>query len=574
MNHQQQQMQEKLQQIYGVEKAERMLYPIHELIDRYQGNVTPPAKSWVDEKDIMLITYADSIQEDGKVPLQTLHQFLKQQVADVIAAVHLLPFYPYSSDDGFSVIDYRKVNPDVGDWPDVTRMAQDFDLMFDAVINHISQQSEWFQQYLKGNPRYQDYFVEADPHADYSDVTRPRALPLLTKFETDRGTRYLWTTFSADQIDLNYESERLLLEILDILLTYVQMGARFLRLDAIGFLWKRLGTTCIHLQETHLIVQLIREVLESVAPGTLLITETNVPHQDNIRYFGNGSNEAHLVYQFPLPPLTLHAFHSGSSQILLEWADTLEPTSDHTTFFNFLASHDGIGVRPVEGILTAEQVQAMMDRVQAHGGLVSYRDNGDGTQSPYELNINYLDALSHPDDPDELKVKRFLAAQAILLSMVGVPGIYIHSLLGSRNDGEGVKRTGHNRAINREKLDRPTLERELDEKTHLRHHVFHGMKTLLAIRRSQRAFHPNASQHVLFLDDRVFSILREYDDNESVIVLVNVANETVSVTWPPDGIAFETFQEAKDLVSDQMVSLTPAEPTLTLVPYQVMWLKQ
>lgn len=552
-----QKMLHKLQLLYG-EKSAEVLKKIESLLGKYTGGRCT-AKPWVTENDIMLITYGDSIKSKEKNPLQTLREFLNQYAKETITAVHILPFYPYTSDDGFSVVDYRKINPELGDWSDVRDLAAEYDLMFDAVVNHISRSSEWFQGYLKGEEKYEDYFIEADPDEDYSMVTRPRALPLLTRFETKNGTKYIWTTFSEDQIDLNYKNPEVLLEILDILLMYAENGARFIRLDAIGFAWKKSGTTCMHLEETHALVKIMRDVLDIAAPGTIIITETNVPHQDNISYFGNGYDEAQMVYQFPLPPLTLFSFHTKNARKLLEWADSLEPTTPNTTFFNFLASHDGIGMRPTEGILSEEEKQWMVDKTLQHGGRVSYKDNGDGTKSPYELNITYLDALTHPEESDELRVKRFLAAHTILLSVVGVPGIYIHSLLGSRNDYQGVEESGINRRINREKLDKDVLYAELTTNP-VRKEIFHRLSELIKLRRKQTTFNPQANQDVLFLDDRVFSILRTNEETgEQIVALINVSDETVHFRMEYAGI---------DLISKQMV-----DKRVVLQPYQAMWVK-
>ncbi|WP_412969030.1 sugar phosphorylase [Fredinandcohnia sp. 179-A 10B2 NHS] len=562
------QLLEKLAFVYGEQKANLILDQIGNLKDKY-ANEDAPKKTWVDETDVMLITYGDSIKEEGKAPLQSLDDFLVTHAKEEISAVHILPFYPYSSDDGFSVIDYKEVNPELGNWEDVKNLSNHFDLMFDGVINHISQHSEWFQQYLKGNPDYENYFIEADPNADYSKVTRPRALPLLTKFETSKGTKYIWTTFSEDQIDLNFENEKVFLEILELLMMYAKTGARFIRLDAIGFMWKKLGTSCIHLEETHTIIQIYREVLDEVVPGTILITETNVPHKDNISYFGNGYNEAQMVYQFPLPPLTLFTFHNANSTELSKWADSLEPTSEQTTFFNFLASHDGIGVRPVEGILTTEEVQAMADKVIENGGFVSYKDNGDGTKSPYELNINYLEAISNSNDTQNTKVARFIAAQSILLSVIGVPGIYVHSLLGSGNDLKGVEETGRYRSINREKLNKNVLEDELKNPNSLRSLIFNNYKEMISIRKSQKAFHPNAPQEVLFLDERIFAVKRTaLDQQEEIYVLINVSNDTVT-----QKLEVQNATSVTDLVSNQTLEVSNGNTSIELAPYQVMWIK-
>ncbi|OCA88337.1 sugar phosphorylase [Bacillus sp. FJAT-27225] len=567
-------MLDKLSLVYGENKAITIYASIQTLIKQYPYGKITPKNLWVDENDIMLITYGDSIKETGKFPLQTLSEFLNEFVQKDLSSVHLLPFYPYSSDDGFSVIDYKQVNLELGDWDDIFRLSQKYDLMFDGVINHISQKSDWFQEYLKGNPEFENFFIAANPNADYSKVTRPRALPLLTKFETSKGTKYIWTTFSEDQIDLNFENEKVFLAILEVLLFYVQKGARFIRMDAIGFLWKKQGTSCIHLEETHAIIQIYRTVLDAVAPGTILISETNVPHEDNISYFGNGYNEAHMVYQFPLPPLTLFSFQQGDASYLLKWADSLEPTSETTTFFNFLASHDGIGVRPVEGILPEKQIQSMVDKVIANGGFVSYKDNGDGTKSPYELNINYLEGISQPGDCQDVKVARFIAAQSILLSMMGVPGIYIHSLLGSGNDLNGVEKTGRFRSINRERLNKEKLVEELKNPKTIRSQVFTRFKKMIALRKAEKAFHPNAAQKVLFFDNRLFSIMRiSPDQQEEILVIINVSNRPVSVQQTFMGFRARNLHAFHDIVSGEIIDVRDGIINICLSPYQVMWLK-
>ncbi|MBM7553385.1 alpha-amylase family glycosyl hydrolase [Thalassobacillus pellis] len=546
----------KLEFLYG-EKSKDIYQDIEKLIQTYAAR-NKESKPWVTENDVMLITYGDSIREPGKKPLQTLKEFLVDY-GDSTNSVHILPFYPYTSDDGFSVVDYREIDSELGNWNLVNDLAEHFDLMFDAVINHMSKSSEWFQGFLSDDDKYKGFFIEADPSLDYSKVTRPRALPLLTSFSTENGEKHVWTTFSEDQVDLNYKNPEVLLEILDILNMYVINGARYIRLDAIGFMWKRLGTSCMHLEETHTLIKLIREVLDHSAPGTILITETNVPHKDNISYFGNGHDEAQMVYQFPLPPLTLYSFLNNNARKLSEWADSLEPLTPETSYFNFLASHDGIGMRPTEGILSEEEKDRMVAKTKEHGGYVSYKDNGDGTNSPYELNINYLDALTHPNENEEIRIERFIAAQSVLLSVIGVPGVYIHSLLGSQNYYKGVEESGINRRINREKLDKHELVSELNDDT-LRGKVFHQLSERIKLRRQQSAFHPNAAQEVLFLDDRVFSIIRSNEETrESILVLINVSDESVSL---------KVDYQGRDIISGQQI-----DRELTLDKLQTMWIK-
>lgn len=556
-------LREKLTFIYDEETAAALLPRIEKLCADYAANISLK-EGWVDENDAMLITYGDSLTDGEQAPAAVLHDFLNRHLKDELNAVHLLPFYPYSSDDGFSVIDYKDVNEKVGAWTDIENLSKDYDLMFDGVINHISQHSEWFQGYLKGDPKYQTWFWEGDPEEDYSTVTRPRTHFVLSPYETANGTKHVWTTFSDDQVDLNYEEPEVLMAILDVLLFYASKGARYVRFDAIGFMWKILGTSCIHLPETHALVQVMRHVMETAAPGAIIITETNVPHKENISYFGDGSNEAHMVYQFPLPPLTLYAFISGEATHLTSWAAGLEPTTEQTSFFNFLASHDGIGVRPTEGILSDADRQIMAERVQQNGGRVNFKANSDGSQSPYELNINYLDAVSLPDDTDEMRARKFMAAQTILLSMAGVPGIYIHSILGSRSDIEGMERKGYNRAINREQLERSKVEKELATEGHLRNLVLNKYKQLLTLRRKEAAFAPNAAQHVLQQDPRVFAVKRG-EGEDMIIALINVSDQNVTLNLAKD-IEGETLH---DIINDETCKIE----NVAMPPYQMRWLK-
>ncbi|MDT8306045.1 MAG: alpha-amylase family glycosyl hydrolase, partial [Anaerolineae bacterium] len=373
--------------VYGETAAPEILSRLEARLASYQGP-SRPARPF-DQRDAFLITYGDMVRQPGEAPLHTLGEFLRAHVRGFVRGVHLLPFYPYTSDDGFSVVDYTAVDPALGSWADVERLGQDFRLAFDAVINHISAHSAWFQGYLRDEAPYRDYFITVDPAADLSAVFRPRALPLLTQVDTAAGPRHVWTTFSADQIDLNFANSEVLLAIVDVLLFYAARGAEVIRLDAIAFLWKEIGSRCLHQPEAHHIVQLLRRVFDRVAPQVALLTETNVPHRENVSYFGDGHDEAQMVYNFSLPPLVLHAIQTGSAAPLSAWAGELSTPSDETAFFNFLASHDGIGVTPARDIIGDAAIDWLAERVEALGGFVSYKNNPDGSQSAYELNINY-----------------------------------------------------------------------------------------------------------------------------------------------------------------------------------------
>lgn len=560
--------------LYG-EGTGRSTYDAYcEIIDGYRSRLPPPHQTQLSQKDAILITYGDQVRLGNVAPLRSLADFCAQYLQGVISGVHILPFYPYSSDDGFSVMDYRQVDTVLGGWGDVERLGQHFNLMFDAVINHISAESEWFQGFLKDQYPYRDYFIVVEGEPDLSQVVRPRALPLLNTYPTVIGEKKVWTTFSADQIDLNYHNPGVMIAVLDTLLYYVLRGADFIRLDAIAYLWKEIGTTCIHLPQTHYCVQLMRATLESVAPHVQIITETNVPHEENISYFGDGTNEAGLVYNFALPPLVLHTLGTGDSTAISRWASGLSLPTEKVTFFNFLASHDGIGITPAIGLISPEEIQALVKRTQRHGGLVSYRSNPDGTQSPYELNINYFDALSDPntDEPLQIQVDRFIAAHSIMLSLVGVPGIYFHSMFGSRGWQEGFAQTGRNRTINRQKLNRVELEDELADPDSLRFAVFTRLAHMLRARASHPAFHPHGEQQVLELDNHVFSVMRSSPDGrEHALCLQNISYQVVEIVPDQVGIAYGIDTTLFNLLTHAQIT-EEATHILKFAPYQAIWL--
>ncbi len=565
-------IQQLLAFLYGSERAAELATRIQELVVKYRGLIGQRERVPLDQRDVLVITYADQVRQGGQAPLASLYEFLRVHAGDFISGVHILPFYPSSSDDGFSVVDYYSVDPSFGTWEDVRLLGQGFDLMFDAVLNHISAQSSWFKHLLDGDPDFRDLAISVEGSPDLSAVIRPRTLPLLTEFQTAGGTRKIWTTFSADQVDLNYQNPQVLVRMLDVLLFYAAQGARFIRLDAVAFLWKEIGTTCLHLAQTHAVIQLIRAVLDEVAPHVLLITETNVPHADNISYFGGGRGEAQLVYNFALPPLVLHSFRANNANALTRWARTLSVPSDEVTFFNFLASHDGIGLNPARGIISEQEIEALVERIRAHGGLVSYKNNPDGSASPYELTINYFDALSSPFgiDPVETQVKRFATAQAIMLALAGVPGIYFHSLFGSRGDRSGAEASGIPRRINREKIERAVLESALASPNSLQSLVFGRLAELLRVRRSHPAFHPHAAQRILDCDPHLFSVERTaIDGTERILCLHNVSGEVVQ---PSPSILANANNAQKLAGEGDYRSDGQGELAVELGPYEMLWL--
>jgi sucrose phosphorylase len=553
-----------LKKIYGEEKGILAFTKINLLMEKFP--ISQKLKNgYFSEKDVILITYGDTLNKNGEMPLITIHEFANKFLKGSFSHIHFLPFFPFSSDDGFSVMDFYSVNPELGSWADIELMGTDFKLMFDLVLNHISAKSKWFEYYLLEKEGFKELAIEVDPSIDLSAVTRPRSLPLLTEVKKKSGeTINVWTTFSADQIDLNFKSIDVLEKMVEALLFYVQKGASIIRLDAIAYLWKEIGTNCIHLSLTHDVVKLFRLIFDKVAPHVMILTETNVPHDENISYFGDGDNEAQMVYNFTLPPLLLYSFLKEDASVLSKWARGLDLKSDSNTFFNFTASHDGIGVRPLEGILPAKEINLLVETVKNNGGRVSYKKNSDGSESPYELNITYVDALLNTKfDPDRYHAQRFLASQAIQYALPGVPATYIHSLLGSRNWDEGVRQTRMARTINREKLRTDDVISQLEDFETFRFRIFHPYINMIKVRKVQPAFHPNAGFEILSIDPKIFTIAR-YGKDQTIYALTNISSLQVSCTLKGGGVP----PMMKDLLTGERLSVD----SLRLNPYQFVWL--
>jgi glycosidase len=492
----------------------------------------------LDEKDSILITYPDAIRKEGEKPLKTLLRFLEKRVKKSITGIHILPFFPSSSDGGYAVINYKEVDPRLGDWDDIQNISRDYRLMVDLVLNHASSKSAWFQNFLEGNKDYRDYFISYDKNLDMPKVFRPRETPLLTPFETAMGEKWLWTTFGADQIDLNFKTPEVLLRMIGIFLFYLSKGVEIIRLDAIGYVWKESGTSCVNLSKTHQIVRVFRSILEYVAPYALILTEANFPYKENVAYFGEG-HEANMVYMFSLPPLVIDAFARKDTTYIREITNR---TRQELLFFEFLASHDGVPLLSAKKLLRPEHFGNLLELTKKHNGYISYKTKN-GIEEPYELNISYLDAIDDPnigDDPDA--VKRFVASQAIMLSLKGIPGIYLHSLLGSRNYYEGVEDSGEKRAINRQKLWEQDIDTMLANEDCLSHRVYYAMIKLIDASRKIRALHPYSTKQVLDSDRRLLVIRREFE-GEAVRTIINVSEDPLTAM---------DYSGKKDLISHEM----------------------
>lgn len=552
-------LRELLTHVYGGGTAEALVPRLRQILERsaLASNSKQPELT---AADVMLITYGDSIVDDNHAPLVALKRFCDERLDGVFSDIHVLPFFPFSSDDGFSVVDYLDVRSDLGDWNDIRRLGERFGLMFDLVINHCSREHLWFHDFVNDRLPGRDFFLALDPDTDVSDVVRPRNTPLLSEVRTYRGVRHVWTTFSDDQIDLNFANPDVLVRFVEILFEYIGHGARYIRLDAIAFLWKRLGTNCMSLPQTHHVVKALRALLELSGSPVRLLTETNVPHEENVSYFGVG-DEAHLVYQFSLAPLLLTAYLFDNGEHLGRWLSDLEPPPPGCSYLNFIASHDGVGLRPLEGLVPDAEVDALIERCGERGGNVTRRTLADGSERAYELNIALFSAFG--GDADALGP--YLAAHCVLLALQGLPAIYLHSVLGTPNDHAAVERTGRTRSINRGRWPFAELESALDS-AGLTAAVYQGMTEVIRLRRQQAAFSPSASQRVLSHGPGHLVFLRESPE-QRIVVAASFASQSSELSLGP-APELGTRRWVDLLSGDTFDHLT----SVALGPKQVRWL--
>jgi glycosidase len=517
--------------LYGRDQGARTFKSLQRLIPRGLARGGPADhREPLSEKDACLIAYGDILSlpfdesssngneapknDASRTPptaLARLREFLEHWDHGGFSYLHILPFHPYSSDDGFSIIDYREIDPHLGNWGDIASLGQEYKLVFDLVLNHGSVQSPWFQSFLKNEQSHRDWYITKPADFDVSSVFRPRTQPLLTPFLREDGTTvYVWTTFSADQADYNFANPRVLLEFIKIFFEYARHGACVVRLDAVAYIWKEDGTSCIHHPKTHAIVKLLRALIDYLELDVLILTETNVPHEENLSYYGKG-DEAHLVYNFALPPLVLHAAVSEDAGPLRDWARTLPAPGEGPVFFNFLASHDGVGVLPAKGLIDDRSFQKTLDTVLERGSLLSYKDTKQGPV-PYEINCSYLSAVAPPSlGTVQERARAFLCCHAVLFALAGLPAVYFHSWIGSEQWTEGPRLYGYSRAINREKPYIDQVEKALSDEHSLRADVYAGFEKMLAFRRNEGPFAPEVPQKILPAGGPVFALVRGPD---------------------------------------------------------------
>jgi len=520
----------------------------------------------ISEKTSLLISYGDNINSNQKKSIRVFHSFYKKNLIKYFNTIHFLPFYPSSSDSGFAVKDHYKIEKKIGNWSDIKKISKFNNVMADIVINHSSARGLWFKNFLKKRKPGKDYFLTIDSKFDTSKVVRPRDHKLLKRIKIFNKTDYLWRTFSPDQIDLDFKNPSVLLRFIKIMIHLISNGIGIFRLDAIAYLWKKDNTKCINLKQTHEVIKLFRVITRLLNKQTLIITETNLPEKENLSYFGN-NDEANWVYNFSLPPLLIYTFLFESSAYLNKWSKRLPSTKLGNSYLNFIASHDGIGMRPTEGILNKKSLKNFLKRLKRNGSKFSYRKVQNKSKKIYEANITVFDALKKSDsDPNgNFFLERYVAAHAIMISFEGIPAIYFNSMFGKSNDEAKYVITGNNRDINRYKWNYKNIIKKLSDKTSKQSIFYQNIGKLLDIKRKQKAFHPNAKRLSINLGNKIFCFKRiSLDKKQTIISITNCSSE------PQYPKLDKKFNKWKNIINPK-INFTD-DKTLELKPFETKWL--
>ena len=557
-----------LYSIYSKNLKEKQIDQISKKICSLFVNNKISQKSLWSEEDFFLITYADTIKKKKVKNLISLGNFLNKYCKE-FSFIHILPFFPYSSDDGFAVKDFKTVNSEHGDWDDFKKISFGFKTMIDLVINHCSSENELFKDFLNENSLVSDFFIVSNEKFKESEkIVRPRSSDISKEINLNGKTKYVWCTFSHDQVDFNFKNPNVLIYFIEIMKFYLDKNVKALRLDAVAFIWKQLGSSCINLPQTHDIIRLLRLIIDNFYSDVLIITETNIPSHENLSYFGN-NNEAHCIYNFSLAPLLIHSIISGNGKYLKRWSRSMPPAQEKNSYLNFLSSHDGIGLRPLEGILPEKEIKNFIKFFRKQGALFGLRKNKK-KESVYEVNITLLDAFKESYfGSDSFGIKRFILAHIILFSMEGIPAVYIQNLVGSKNDYTKVKKTGSNRSINRKNWEFKLLEEKLKNKKSINYKIFNLLKEIISIRKKQPAFHPNATQFTLQLEDDFFGIWRQsIDRSQSIFCVSNLTNSLKKISLL--NINLISTNEWFDIISKKKIK--NIRGNIILKPYQTYWL--
>jgi sucrose phosphorylase len=526
-------------------------------------------KKW-DESYAVLITYADGVYKKGEATLVTLRELLSKYFGSLSKVVHILPFLKSTSDGGFAVSSHKSIDEKFGSWEDLNSISNKHFLMADLVLNHVSSSHPWVQQFIKCQEPGLSNVFSPSQDLDWKNVIRPRSSSLFSQINTEDGQKQVWTTFGPDQVDLNWLNPKMTVEFLHLIITYLSNGIKWLRLDAVGFIWKESGTTCLHLPKAHSIVKILRILLNDLLKDGVLITETNVPQKENLSYL-IPEDEADMAYNFPLPPLLLEAIITSRADILNSWICDWPELPETTTLFNFTASHDGVGLRALEGLMNEQRIKDLLINCEKRGGLVSHRRLSNGVDKPYELNISWWSAMEDPGrDSNRFQYERFLLTQLFVMSLKGVPAFYLPALLASENDIKNFSMTGQRRDLNREKFKSENLAAVFKNPESNANKNLRYLRSAMDVRAKLPQFHPQSQMECLSKSRSDIVVIKRGIGSKAIFTIHNMTENKINYRF----MDYEFNKLIKnDLnMQDYLTTNKYNSNNIELDPFQVIWL--
>lgn len=472
---------------------------------------------------VHLITYPNRLSAD----IPGLVNTLSDPLDGVFGGVHLLPFFAFidGADAGFDPTDHREVDPRIGSWPDVQRLANRAELCCDLIVNHLSVDSPWMRDFLTHGDSssharlalsYSSVFPEGAHEDDLLAIYRPRPGVPFTRVNVAGRPRLLWTTFTGAQIDMDMRFPGTWDYLLDVMRRMAAHGARTIRLDAVGYVAKTPGTSCFLTEETLAIVDQLTQEAHRLGLQTLAEIHAS---QHQVAQLGKHVDH---IYDFALPPLILHAVHTGDTDPLLSWLDT-RPGNCVTV----LDTHDGIGVIDVgpdptdprsQGLLRPDQIDGLVETIHQVSNGVSLRATGQAVSNLdlYQVNCTWYDAVGRDD-------ARMCVSRLIQLLVPGVPHVYYVGLLAGEGDLDLLERTGTGRDVNRHIYEVPEIDQAL-ERTVVRALLF-----MIRLRGEHPAFDGTANHR---RGSRPGQIELAWDhDNHYVRLETDPGQATFRLTW-------------------------------------------
>lgn len=469
------------------------------------------AKIYMQNK-IILITYADSLGKN----LNELEEILENHFKDAIGGIHILPFFPSSADRGFAPICYKQVDPEFGNFDDLVKLSKHYDLTYDFMVNHISKNSEYFNDFKEKKElskykdffiRYKDFWQDGEPTQEQIDKIykrKPRA-PYIEIIFADGSTEKLWCTFCDEQIDLNIQS-KVTKEFIEETLVYMcQHGAKMIRLDAFAYAIKKADTSCFFIEPE--IWNLLYYIQNIVKPYKVeVLPEIHEHYEIQLKIAEKGF----WVYDFALPMLVLYSLYTADGLPLKNWLDIC-PRKQMTT----LDTHDGIGVVDVADLLNEEQISITREMLYSKGANVKKKYSSEEYHNLdiYQINCSYYSALGNNDDA-------YLLARAIQFFAPGIPQVYYVGLLAGENDIELLEKTKEGRNINRHYYTKEEVAQNMKRP------IIQKLKELMVLRNTHPAFDGDCYTSI---EDKHLLTIKRINGNHELELKANLKDYTFTI---------------------------------------------